>query len=178
MAVIPHTPLDGPIAGVIALASVVVCCWFSGPGPAVLMPLVIWTVSRLSVDEPDMSWIPSGKQLATFLALSMLTGAVGLAGQYHRRLRTANNRHAARMREYLQALSRARIVFRDLDGRISAWNEGAQQLYGWTSTEASGRMLHELLQTQFPVPLQEIRRSTAVPGSMARRDSSAMQGRH
>ncbi|MBD2197090.1 MULTISPECIES: response regulator [Calothrix] len=48
------------------------------------------------------------------------------------------------------------IMTRDLDGRITFWNKGAERMYGWTASEASGQISHELLQTQFPRSLAEV----------------------
>jgi PAS domain S-box-containing protein len=48
------------------------------------------------------------------------------------------------------------IIFRDLDGRITYWNRGAQELYGWTAAQAIGRTSHELLRTIFPAPLPDL----------------------
>jgi PAS domain S-box-containing protein len=48
------------------------------------------------------------------------------------------------------------IVVNDLDGRVVFWNRGAEQTYGWTREEAVGRIIHDLLQTQFPSNLIEI----------------------
>jgi PAS domain S-box-containing protein len=158
-AIIPQTPVDGPVGGVVALSSVIVCCWFAGVGPSLLMPLVVWLVSRGLYPQPDQSLIPTGGELMTFFGLSMLTGAVGLAGQTHRRLRDATRVHDERIQEQSRALDLARIVFRNLDGRISAWSAGAQQLYGWTSAEAAGQLSHELLRTGFPIPQSEMRRA-------------------
>jgi PAS domain S-box-containing protein len=39
---------------------------------------------------------------------------------------------------------------------IRYWNRGAQQLYGWTADEAYGKLIHTLLQTVFPRPIEEI----------------------
>jgi PAS domain S-box-containing protein len=155
--VVPYTPLDGPVGGVLALSSVVVCCWFSGVGPALLMPLTVWVVSRFPFDAPVQSLLPSAQELLTFLGLTMLTGAVGLAGQFRYRLKTATRHHDARLREQRRALSAARIIFRDVEGRITTWTMGAEQLYGWTSDEAAGCLIHDLLRTEFPVPLDTIR---------------------
>ena len=48
------------------------------------------------------------------------------------------------------------IMLRRLDGTITYWNHRAEQLYGWTKTEAVGSISHSLLQTQFPASLDEI----------------------
>jgi PAS domain S-box-containing protein len=45
---------------------------------------------------------------------------------------------------------------RTMNGRIRSWDDGAEQLYGWRKEEAVGRVSHNLLQTQFPRPLEEI----------------------
>ncbi len=52
-----------------------------------------------------------------------------------------------RMREQAAILSRIRdsIHIRDLDDRIQLWNDGAEQLYGWTEDEALGRLGSELI---------------------------------
>jgi PAS domain S-box-containing protein len=48
------------------------------------------------------------------------------------------------------------IFVRNMDGVITYWNRGAQELYGWTAEQAIGKRTHELLQTVFPVPFDEI----------------------
>ena len=49
------------------------------------------------------------------------------------------------------------IFVRDMSDVITYWNRGAQELYGWTAEEAIGKRAHQLLQTVFPVPIDEIR---------------------
>jgi PAS domain S-box-containing protein len=49
------------------------------------------------------------------------------------------------------------IFVRDMNDVITYWNRGAEDLYGWTREEALGKVTHDLLQTKFPVPLDEIR---------------------
>jgi PAS domain S-box-containing protein len=48
------------------------------------------------------------------------------------------------------------IFVRDPADRITYWNNGARQLYGYTSEEALGRVSHELLRTEFPEALDRI----------------------
>jgi PAS domain S-box-containing protein len=48
------------------------------------------------------------------------------------------------------------VFVRDLDGRITYWNRGAEDLFGWTVDEALGRVAHELLQTIWPEPFADI----------------------
>ncbi|HBB96467.1 MAG TPA: hypothetical protein DC054_13855 [Blastocatellia bacterium] len=61
------------------------------------------------------------------------------------------------IREQARILDLAPITIRDLKGRVLLWNTGAEQMYGWTSEEAVGKVAHELKHTKFPRPLEEIK---------------------
>src|SRR5262249_27369556 len=56
----------------------------------------------------------------------------------------------------LLSLSHEALLVREPDGRISFWNRGAEETYGWTAEEALGKRAHGLLQTVFPAPFAEI----------------------
>ena len=56
------------------------------------------------------------------------------------------------------------ILVRDLDDRIVSWNHGAEKTYGWTEKEALGKVVDELLQTQFPKPLHDIKAELLLSG--------------
>jgi PAS domain S-box-containing protein len=58
------------------------------------------------------------------------------------------------------------IFIRNADDKISYWNEGAERLYGWTSREVLGRTVHEILHTEFPVPLSEIMQANRWEGEL------------
>ena len=48
------------------------------------------------------------------------------------------------------------IFLLTLKGKILFWNRGAEEMYGWPRVEALGRISHDLLRTQFPIPLEDI----------------------
>ena len=62
---------------------------------------------------------------------------------------------AIRRQAGLLELAYNAIIVRDLSGRITFWNARAEDLYGFTRSEALGRVIHTLLQTRFPVPFGE-----------------------
>ena len=53
-------------------------------------------------------------------------------------------------------LSSDAILVRDASDRITFWNEGATEIYGFIREEAVGRVSHDLLRTEFPEPLARI----------------------
>ncbi|HEV2610536.1 MAG TPA: PAS domain S-box protein [Noviherbaspirillum sp.] len=56
-------------------------------------------------------------------------------------------------------LSHDAILVRSPDHIITYWNRSAERLYKYTREEAIGRVCHELLQTQYPQPLEEIQKA-------------------
>jgi PAS domain S-box-containing protein len=62
-------------------------------------------------------------------------------------------------REYASLLDLANdaIIVMTLEGTIQFWNEGAVRLYGWRKPEAVGKCAHDLLKTEYPAPLEDIK---------------------
>jgi PAS domain S-box-containing protein len=56
-----------------------------------------------------------------------------------------------RLQEELINLAHDAILVRDPGSRITYWNTGAEDLYGWSQEEVLGRVTHSLLQTAFPI---------------------------
>jgi PAS domain S-box-containing protein len=48
------------------------------------------------------------------------------------------------------------IFVRNMKGIITYWNRGAQELYGWRAEEAIGKNAHQLLRTNFQVPIDDL----------------------
>jgi two-component system sensor kinase FixL len=59
-------------------------------------------------------------------------------------------------RARLLDLTHDTMFVRDMHDSITYWNRGAEELYGWKGEQAVGKVTHQLLQTRFPQPLQEI----------------------
>ncbi|KAB8334526.1 response regulator [Scytonema tolypothrichoides VB-61278] len=58
------------------------------------------------------------------------------------------------------------IVVQDLDNRIRFWNKGAEDLYGWKTTEAIGKNVNQLLYpAETLCQLQNLQESLALSGS-------------
>jgi PAS domain S-box-containing protein len=47
---------------------------------------------------------------------------------------------------------------------ITYWSQGAEQLYGWTASEALGQVSHAVLQTRFPTSMAEVDASLKTSG--------------
>ncbi|MBW9116840.1 PAS domain S-box protein [Rhizobium cauense] len=63
---------------------------------------------------------------------------------------------AEREQSRLLNLTNDAVFVRDAGDRITYWNRAAEELYGWSHSEAVGRRAHDLLRTRFPAPLKEI----------------------
>nr|WP_228057262.1 PAS domain S-box protein [Tychonema sp. LEGE 07203] len=57
------------------------------------------------------------------------------------------------------------IAVLDLNGEIFYWNLGAKWLYGWRKSEAIGKNIHALLQTEWTQPFEEIQQVLFEQGS-------------
>jgi PAS domain S-box-containing protein len=91
------------------------------------------------------------------------TGLSRLVSSVRRALREAQERRelsrageALREQANLLDLTHDTVFVRDMNNVITYWNRGAEERYGWSSEEAVGRVTHELTQTSFPAPLEEI----------------------
>ena len=76
-----------------------------------------------------------------------------------RSIRYAIERHRSeqKIREQAALLNIATdaILVRDIEDRITFWNQGAERLYGWTAEAALGQKTTELLYRNLPVQVQQ-----------------------
>jgi PAS domain S-box-containing protein len=74
------------------------------------------------------------------------------------RANDALKRQSDQLREQtlLLDLVREGILVRDLYGTIVYWNHGAATMYGWPKEQALGKVSHQLLVAEYPVPVADI----------------------
>ena len=82
-------------------------------------------------------------------------------------------------RARLLDLSNDAILVRDEKDRVTYWNQSAIELYGYSREEAMGEVSHDLLQTVFPEPLEQIieslRRHSRWSGELVHRRKDGSQ---
>ena len=64
---------------------------------------------------------------------------------------------ATREQAALLELTQDSVFVIDLEGKIHFWSRGAEVMFGYSKSNAVGKIAHELLFTDFPQPLAEIR---------------------
>jgi len=76
-------------------------------------------------------------------------------------------RRTAQVQEQAELLDLANdaIFVRNLDAKITYWNQGAERLYGWTRAEVLGKPIDDYLKTHFPQPFADIRSEILRTGS-------------
>ncbi|MEH1853743.1 MAG: PAS domain S-box protein [Nostoc sp.] len=79
---------------------------------------------------------------------------IGTCTDIHaRKLAEAENQRLMNMLNH----SSDAVIVRDFADKITHWSQGAERLYGWNSEEVKNQdIIHNLLQTIFPKPLEEI----------------------
>lgn len=102
----------------------------------------------------------NGKQIDVAVTISPLRDNSGkvLGASTIARDITEAKRINEEIRQQAGLLDLATAMVRDMQNRIVLWTRGAEELYGYTREQALGRLSHELLKTEFPVPVSDIER--------------------
>ena len=101
-----------------------------------------------------------GSEFPVEVSLSPLPGDHGLlviaiVRDVTERTRVERERReqAKRLRVQAELINAAHdaVLVRDPSSCITAWNHGAEEIYGWTEADVLGQISHTLFQTRFPV---------------------------
>jgi PAS domain S-box-containing protein len=69
-----------------------------------------------------------------------------------------------RQQAELIELAHAAVIVYDMKGQIRYWNPNARSLYGWMGKEVIGKLVYQVLQTQYPIPRDEIEQALLISG--------------
>ena len=108
----------------------------------------IWATSEPEAGAAFFFSVPLNESVSTNRLESLPSAPVAASSDP-----TPSNPH---FDELFQALALVPAIARNLDGTITLWTKGSQNLFGWSETEAIGSRLHTLLKMEFPQPIAEI----------------------
>ncbi len=153
------------VADPLFLFAIAIAAWYAGTGPAILAVVLSGLADSYFFIEPIYSIYITREDLPHFaiflLFASLLTGFAAVRRRVEAELLQVRDdlqvEVAVRTQQAsLLNLTHDSIFVRDMDFVITFWNRGAQELYGWTAENAIGKHSHELLQTVFPAPHEDI----------------------
>jgi len=153
------------VADPLFLIAIGVTVWYAGTGPAILAIVFSAMADTYYITEPlySLEITPDDvPHVVIFVAFALLiTGFTAVRRRIEADLLQARDRLAIEVAERTQQasllnLTHDTIFVREINGVISYWNRGAEELYGWAPEEAIGKISHELLRTVFPSPFEDI----------------------
>jgi PAS domain S-box-containing protein len=148
------------------LLSIAVTVWYAGSAPGVLAVLLSSVSFNYFFTEPLYSFYIAASDRVDFIVFVLFALIIGWFSSRRRRieqeLREARDKLEIEVAERTQQanllnLTHDSIFVRDMDFLVTYWNLGSQELYGWTAEDAIGKQSHQLLQTVYPTPLDDVR---------------------
>src|SRR6202453_5301844 len=148
------------------LFAIAVSVWYAGLGPGVLAVVPSSAAFNFFFTEPLYTLYVSRIDLPYYVVFilfaSLLTWFSTIRRRVEQELRQSRDELEKEVAERTQQasllnLTHDTIIARDMSDNITFWNRGAEELYGWSAQEAVGKPSQQLLQAEFPTPLEEIR---------------------
>jgi PAS domain S-box-containing protein len=156
--------------------TILISAWFGGVGPGLLAALLSTVCIAYFFLPPvyNLKFEPAHlpQLLVFFISAVLVSSWSAIRKRAETLLRRARDEQEAKVQERTADLKQANeklrqradlldlthdtIFARDMNDVITYWNRGAEELYGWSRAEAIGKISHELTQTIFPAPLEEI----------------------
>ncbi len=91
------------------------------------------------------------------IAVSRVPGAPPFFTAYLRDIsERVKSQHSLAERARLLNLTFDAIIVLDPSSRILYWNDGAEEMYGWTAADAIGKIEPDLLRTEFSIPREQL----------------------
>ena len=149
------------------LFAIALTAWYGGAKPAIIALVLSTLAFNYYFTQPYHAFFITPADLPYYVILILFA----LLITWFSALRRREERRATESQEALQKevslrsqqasllnLTHDPIFVRDMDGVITYWNRGAQELYGWTTEQAVGKRTNDLLRTVFPKPFDEVQK--------------------
>ena len=134
------------------LLAVASSSWFGGRGPAILAAILSTISFYWYFVEPVQTIYIYWSNVPYFIIFVTFGVLVSWFATIRRRVEAGLREQAA-----LLNLTHDTVFVMDMEGVIKYWNRGAEEQYGWSAEQALGKVVHDMLKTVFPSPLEEIR---------------------
>jgi PAS domain S-box-containing protein len=146
------------------LTAIAVTVWYAGAGPGVLAVVLSGFGFDYFLAEPLYTLYIEPPNRPLFVVFILFALMIAWFSSRRRRieqeLRQALDEldTAAKRSQHARLLNLTHdtIFVRDMSDVITYWNRGAEEFYGWTAEQVVGKVTHQLLQTVFPAPLEQI----------------------
>jgi PAS domain S-box-containing protein len=148
------------------LFAIAVTVWYAGIGPAILAVLLSSVSFNYLFTKPRFSLYVAPADIPYYLIFILfallLTWFSAVRRRVEQQLLESRDRLQREILERTQQasllnLTHDTIFVRDMNDIITYWNRGAAELYGWREDEAIGKHSQQLLQTDYPLPMAEVR---------------------
>jgi PAS domain S-box-containing protein len=148
------------------LFAIAVTVWYGGVGPAILAVVLSSLSFNYLFTEPRFSLYVAPADIPYYLIFILFALLLTWFSAVRRRIEqqlleskdTLQREIVERTQQAsLLNLTHDTIFVRDMNDIITYWNRGAAELYGWTEDQAVGKHSHQLLQTDYPLPMDEVR---------------------
>jgi PAS domain S-box-containing protein len=146
-------------AATLLLIAVAIASWYAGRGPAVLAVILATTSCYWFFVEPIRTIYINYSEIPYFIIFTGFAVLLCWLGTIRRRIEAGLQEQAN-----LLNLTHDAIFVIDMGGMIKYWNRGAEERYGWTAEQAVGKVVHDLLKTVFPAPVEEVKAEAARTG--------------
>jgi len=148
------------------LFAIAVSVWYAGLWPGVLAVVLSSLAFNYYFTEPLYTFYVARVDVPYYVVFilfaSLLTWFSTIRRRVEQQLLQSQDELRKEVAERTQQasllnLTHDTIIARDMSDNITFWNRGAEELYGWSWQEAVGKHSQQLLQTEFPIPIEEIR---------------------
>ncbi|HTL28014.1 MAG TPA: PAS domain S-box protein, partial [Tepidisphaeraceae bacterium] len=171
-AVLAHTIFPSGLPFLLFLPAVMISAWFGGFWPAILATALSATIADLWLMPTTITRVEQIGGLVLFVLVNVTIAALVESIHRTRRRAEAHATESRKGREVTERLasivesSDDAIIGHSLDGIMTSWNRGAQEMYGYTAGEAIGQPTILLMppdhQDDMPSILNHIRRGLRV----------------